>query len=184
MDHAAELPPFVPSRAVLAVRLGIGLLQGLVLFGLSCLVADQVPHPWVSAHPVGFGLLVLCATLLPFSVLPVLGHARTRVVAAWVLAAAGLILLLGSYDLRQNGEATMTPASNGLLGSLGIVLFLGQALVAAAEAGRRVWPRYPDCFEVAWRTGLQLALAGCFVLGFWLVYCVGGSCSAASAWTR
>lgn len=173
MDHAAELPLSVPSRTVLALRLGIGLVQGLALYGLSRLVADQVPDPWVSAHTVGFGLLVLCATLLPLAVLPTLGHARGRVVGAWVLAAAGMILLLGGYDLRQNGEATMTPASNGLLASLGAILFLGQALVAAMEAGRRVWPRYPDCFEAAWRTGLQLALAGCFVLGFWLVYWVG-----------
>ena len=173
MDHAAELPSSIPTRAVLAVRLGIGLAQGLALYDLSFLVADRILHPWVSAHPVGFGLLVLCPTLLPPAVLPVLGHARTRVVAAWALAAAGLVLLLGGYDLRQNGEVTMTPASNGLLASLAAILFLGQALVAATEAGRRVWPRYPDCFEAAWRAGLQLALAACFVLGFWLVYWVG-----------
>ena len=173
MNHPAELASTVPSRAVLAGRIGTGLGQGLALYALSRLVEDKVPHPWVSANPIGFGLLVLLATLLPWPVLLGLGHVRIRVLAAWTAAAAGLICLLGGYDLRQNGALSMAPASNGLLASLGAILFLGQALVAAADAGRRVWPHYADCFEAAWRAALQLALAGCFVLGFWLIYWVG-----------
>jgi len=169
MDPTSPFPP----RTLLAVRLGIGIAQGLALFALSRLVDGDAPHAWVAANPEGFGLLVLLATLLPLPALLGLGHVRGRVLAAWTLAAAGLILLLGSHDLRQHGEATMTPASNGLLTGLGAMLFVGQALVAAADAGRRWWPRYPDCFEAAWRAGLQLALAGCFVLGFWLIYWIG-----------
>ncbi|WP_426960279.1 DUF4153 domain-containing protein [Muricoccus radiodurans] len=161
-------------RAVLAVRLGLGAVQGLALAALSLLVMDpDAPRPWVAANPKGFGLLVLLATLLPPTVLLGLGHLRGRVLAAWALTAAGLILLLGGYDLRQHGEATMTPASNRLLLGLVVILLVGGALVAAADAGRRWWPRYPDCFEAAWRAALQLALAGCFVLGFWIIYGIG-----------
>ncbi|WP_458094329.1 hypothetical protein [Roseomonas sp. WA12] len=163
----------MPSRIVLAARLGIGIAQGLGLLALSLLVDGDSPHPWVAANPTGFGLLVLLATLLPLPVLLGLGHIRMRVLAAWTLAAAGLILLLGGHDLWQHGEATMNPASNGLLASLCAMLFIGQALVAAADTGRRWWPRYADCFEAAWRAALQLALAACFVLGFWLLYWVG-----------
>ena len=163
----------VPSRLPGASRLGIGIAQGIALLALSRLVDGEASNGWVVANPKGFGLLVLLATLLPLPVLLGLGHMRARVLAAWTLAAAGLILLLGGHDLRQHGEATMTPASNGLVASLGGMLFVGQVLVAAADAGRRWWPRYADCFESAWRAGLQLALSGCFVLGFWLIYWVG-----------
>lgn len=171
-DATDPAPPF-PPRALLAFRLGIGIAQALALFTLSQLVSGDDPHNWVAANPKGFGLLVLLAMLLPLPALLGLGHVRGRVLAAWILAAVGLILLLGSHDLRQHGEATMAPASNGLLASLGAILFVGQALVVAADAGRRWWPRYADCFEAAWRAGLQLVLAGCFVLGFWLIYWIG-----------
>ncbi|RYI36016.1 MAG: DUF4153 domain-containing protein, partial [Acetobacteraceae bacterium] len=173
MDHPTNPLPNLSPRTILFARLGIGLGQGLALHALSRLVVDKVPHPWVSANPVGFGLLVLLATLLPWPVLLGLGHARLRVLAGWTVAAALLIFLLGGYDLRQAGELTMTPASDGLMASLGAILFLGQALVMAADAGRCPWPRYADCFEAAWRVGLQLMLAGCFVLGFWLIYWIG-----------
>jgi hypothetical protein len=166
-------PPAPPRGGVLAARLGLGIAQGLALFALSRLVEGDTPHPWAAAHPRGFGLLVLLATLLPLPVLLGLGQVRGRVLAGWALAAAGLILVLGHHDLWQHGETTMTPASNGLLASLGAMLFLGQSLVAASDAGRRWWPRYADCFEAAWRTALQLALAGCFVLGFWLAFWLG-----------
>ena len=104
------------------------------------------PHLWAAANLKSFGLPVLLATLLPPAILLGLGHLRGPVLAVWALVAAGLILLLGSHDLGQHGEATMTPASNGLLASLGAMLFMGQALVAAADAGRRWWPRYADLF--------------------------------------
>jgi len=162
-----------PARGVLAARLGIGLAQGLALYGLSRLVEGEAPHPWVSANPKGFGLLVLLAALLPLPLLLGLGQVRGRVLAVWVAAAGGLILALGGYDLRQYGEATMTPASAGLILGLGAMLFVGHALVAAGDAGRRLWPRYPDCFEAAWKAGLQLVLAGCFVGGFWIIYGIG-----------
>ncbi|MDU7519940.1 MAG: hypothetical protein E7K72_00870 [Roseomonas mucosa] len=168
-----DAEPSGPTRAVLAARLAIGLAQGLALYALARLVEEQTPHPWVAANPKGFGLLVLLATLLPPTVVLGLRHLRVRTLAAWTTAAAGLILLLGGYDLRHYGESSMTPASNGLLASLGVMLFVGGALVAAAEVGARVRPGYVDCFEAAWRTGLQLALAACFVLGFWLIYRVG-----------
>ncbi|WP_338663356.1 hypothetical protein VQH23_24890 [Pararoseomonas sp. SCSIO 73927] len=174
-QDATEPASAIPPRIVLAARLGIGVAQGLALHLLSRLVADGFPHPWVAANPKGFGLLVLLVTLLPLPVLLGLGHVRGRVLAAWAGVAAGLILLLGTHDLRQHGDLTMTPASNHLLLSLIAILFIGQALVAAADAGRRPWPRYADCFEASWRAGLQLALAGTFVLGFWLIYWIGSA---------
>ncbi|MCR0985066.1 hypothetical protein [Roseomonas populi] len=161
------------SRALIAARLGIGLAQGVALRALSAMVEGAVPHPWAAANPKGFGLLVLLAALLPLPVLLGLGHIRGRALAAWTLASAALILLLGGHDLRQHGELSLTPASNALMLSLGGLLFIGQALMAAADAGRRWWPRYPDLFEAAWRTGMQLALALAFVLGFWLIYWIG-----------
>ena len=162
------------ARGVLLARLILGVAQGLALAILAQLVdAPEAPHPWVAANPKAFGLLVLLSTFLPLPVLLGLGHLRGRVLAAWTLAAAVLILLLGGHDLRQHGGTTMTPGSILLLFSLGAILLVGGALVAAADAGRRWWPRYPDCFEAAWRTALQLAIAGCFVLGFWMVYWIG-----------
>ncbi|WP_338663131.1 DUF4153 domain-containing protein [Pararoseomonas sp. SCSIO 73927] len=170
-------PTETPLAWLGALRLGIGLGQGVALYALGTLVRGAGVHPLVTAHPRAYGVAVLLAGLAPFPLLLGLGHFRPRVLAGWVLAAALLILGLGWHDLGQNARPDLPLPSPRLVVALSAILFIGHALLAAREADRarggRGLPRYADLFEASWRGALQLAQAVAFVGSFWIVFWVG-----------
>lgn len=101
-----------------------------------------------------------------------LGNLRSRTLGAWVLVAAACCAGLAVYDIYREpligarSQSSFLPAPV-LWPALGFVLFVVHSLIVAAEADRRLIAGYARHFDVAWKHGVQMALAVAFVGAFW-----------------
>ena len=156
-------------------RIGIGLIQGVLLYLLYTALQDTF---WPATAPLLFAPLVMLGVLLPVILISALGHLPRRTLAGWVSAAAIAITLLAVHDIwrRLGGAADMRPTPSGpLTVCLAAGCFIAHALVLAGARERRRIASYPTCFDVAWALGLQLAFSALFVGATWLVLQLGAS---------
>ena len=166
--------PGANTRLRGAVRLGIGLAQGVVLWGLNQSVEA---HAWPSTQPAVFAPLLLVCLFAPLIVIQGLGRLHARTLALWTLGASVVLAGLGVHDaLRTIAEAGQTAPFNSPLIPLCIVgLFIAHSLVAAADHDGRPVGLYPSHFELAWKHGLQSALGVAFVGVFWALLWLGAA---------
>lgn len=175
-DGPGAETPTVEVRVSGAARLGLGLVQGLALWGLHEAGEAKV---WPATTPEVFFPLVLVCLFAPLIVIQGLGRIGTRTLAIWTLAAAVLLALLGLHDALRAPPPEVGqsgPDFNPALIPLSVVgLFIGHALVAAADHDGRWIGRYPSHFELAWKHGVQIALSGLFVGVFWALLWLGAA---------
>ncbi|HYE47025.1 MAG TPA: DUF4153 domain-containing protein [Caulobacter sp.] len=159
-------------RHIGIVRLLIGALQGLGLWLLAEYAAERTlsgaERPWFMA-----GVVMLLATgPVLLSAVGALGR-RTAIV--WGLAAAALSALFGWVEgWRGIEEFHSFPSPLVCLG-VGGGLFVAHALIVAAVRDRARIAQYPTYFDIAWKHGVQLALAGAFTGAFWAVLGLGAA---------
>ena len=156
-------------------RIGIGLIQGVLLYLLYTALQDTL---WPATAPLLFAPLVMLGVLLPVILISALGHLPRRTLAGWVSAAALAIVLLAVYDMwrRSGGAADMRPTpSSPLTVCLAAACFIAHALVLAGARERRRIATYATYFDVAWTLGLQLVFSALFVGATWLVLQLGAS---------
>ena len=167
LDHAA------PPRRLGALRIGIGLLAGFIVWGLKEAGDQKV---WPSTLPPLLGALAMAALLTPFVLVGGLGALRARTLAVWASVVAAVYAFLGWHDLSRGFADAQHPWPSVeivLFGAGG--LFIAHHLVAGSDADRQVIARYPRYFELAWKHGVQLALSAAFVGVFWIVLFLGGA---------
>ncbi len=158
-----------------AARIGIGLIQGALLYLLYTAAQDQT---WAASVPLLFAPLVALGVLLPVILSSALGHLPRRTLAGWVGAAAVAIALLAMYDIwrRLGGADVLRPTPSGALWvRLAAGCFIAHALVLAGAREQRRVASYATYFDVAWTLGLQLAFSALFVGATWLVLQLGAS---------
>jgi len=172
------------ARGLGATRLVIGLMQGLLLY---LLYREGDSQAWPSGQPMVFAALALVLFFVPLIVIAGAGNLRAFTLWFWAFGAAVLLAGLGAYDrwrlwlpdlpkpAHGNGLVPGDLPSAGLFISAAAILFIAHTLIAAGDAERKPIARYRSYFDTAWKLGLQLALAGCFVGVFWGVLELGAS---------
>ncbi|MCA1323432.1 DUF4153 domain-containing protein [Herbaspirillum seropedicae] len=176
------------SSGITAARLVIGLVQGLVLF---VLYQSWTAGSWPAQSPMVFRPLLMMALFVPPVIITGLAHITLRKLALWTALLIALTALIGLYDAwrsdlgtlldaealsawRDQQKTHLSPSALALL-LVAAGLFIGQAMVLAANADGRVIARYQSYFALAWKLALQIALALLFNLMLWLVLSTGAA---------
>lgn len=162
--------PQTDSPRLASVRLIIGFLQGLVLYGLYR--ADQA-DVWPASEPMVFLPLGLVAFYVPLIAIQAAGSMRMRTLLIWAGLAAILLAGAGAYDRWRFAGGGHPRFALLFLTTTGI--FITHALITAGGQARKLIAPYEDYFDVAWKLGVQLALALGFVGLFWGVLELGAA---------
>ncbi|MEY4240665.1 MAG: hypothetical protein RJA14_361, partial [Pseudomonadota bacterium] len=88
------------------IRIGIGLLQGLGLYGLQR-SADGDIKLWPATEPLLFGPLLLVVAFLPLVLLAGVGRLRPATLAIWTAVAGVALALLGLHDIARQSADTL-----------------------------------------------------------------------------
>jgi hypothetical protein len=112
------------------------------------------------------------AVFIPLIIAVGLRNMRPRMLAVWAFLAAVCSAGLALYDifrepLLATGRGSRLGPSSLFWMCLGAALFITHSLIAAADADRRLVARYARYFDVAWKLGVQVAMAAAFVGAFW-----------------
>jgi len=171
------------SRKVMAARLLVGLAQGLLLYWLYRAGREGY---WPADTPYVMTPLTMLGLMLPAVLISGLGHLAPRRLAAWVLAAAAILIVLSLHDAWRAAGTPQSfaapfprPVHNApsplLLPFGAAFLYIAHALVmAAALEGRRI-ASYAAYFEIAWKLAVQLLFSLFFVAALWAVLWMGAS---------
>jgi len=168
------------SRKVMAARLAIGLVQGLLLYWLYAAARDVA---WPATAPYAMGPLVTVLLILPVLLISSLGHLAPRRVAAWLLAALAVLLVLALHDVWRglNSQPLLSNWEHKPIYSPSVLLvvfsavffFIAHTLVlAGAQEGRRI-ASYNTYFETAWKLAIQLLFSAFFVGALFFVLLMG-----------
>ncbi len=167
---------------VFGARLAIGLLQGLALY---LLYSAFDAKSWPATHGLLFAPLVAVALFVPLLLSQALGNVRALTLILWTVAAAAIVAGFAAYDIWhgwpteyqwsvRSDVPRLLPNSATFLFSAAF-LFIGQALVIAGDGDRKFVADYHTDFDVAWKQGLQFALAGFFLAIFWALLWLGAA---------
>jgi len=161
------------SRYVFAVRLVLGLAQGLVLYLLYS-AFDQ--KAWPATEPQLFAPLSVLALFIPPLLSQALGNVRLTTLAIWAAVATAAVAGLVWYDQWHAWPADRLPQilpSPRIVFASAVFLFVAHALISCGDADRRIVARYPTLFDLAWKLGVQAAIAVAFVAVFWIMLWLG-----------
>ena len=153
-------------------RIAIGLGQGLALYALSEVREAEV---WPATAPELFAALSLIALFVPLILIGGLGALRRITVLIWTLAAALMLGGLGWYDVARGALEDSQWFSLGAFFASAAIVFVAHHLIAAGDESRRLIAPYERYFDLGWRHGAQLALAGLFTGAFWAVLHLGSA---------
>jgi len=170
------------GQRIFLARLIVGLVQGLVLYLLYYAFDNKA---WPATEPNFFAPLLTVFLFVPLLVLQGMGNLRKRTLIVW----AGLATLIAAgfawYDVwhawpmdsqwadgKELLGAHVVPSARVIIFTA-IFLFVAHALISCIEADRKFVPRYPTLFDLAWKLGVQLAIAACFVGAFWIILYLG-----------
>lgn len=160
------------GRRLLTMRLVVGLVQGLLLFGLSELAERKL---WPMTEPPIFIALVVMLLALGPVLLSGLGALQRRSAIVWAAIAAVVTGAIGWNEGSRLLEGFQTiPSPLVMLGVL-VGLFVAHSLIVAAARDRERIASYPTYFDVSWKHGVQLALALAFTGIFWAVLGIGAA---------
>jgi hypothetical protein len=168
------------SRKVMAARLAIGLLQGLLLYWLYASARDVA---WPATAPYAMVPLTAVLLILPVLLISSLGHMKPRQAAVWLLAALAVLLALSLHDawrglnsqpLLSNWEHKPIYSPSVLMVFYGgVFFFIAHTLVlAGAQEGRRI-ATYNAYFETGWKLAIQLLFSAFFVGALFFVLFMG-----------
>jgi hypothetical protein len=168
------------SRRVMAARLAVGLVQGLLLYWLYAASRDVA---WPATAPYLMVPLMLALLVWPVLLVSSLGHLAPRKAAAWLLAALVVLLALATHDVWRGMKFTpflsnwehkpVASPSAQLVFFSAVLFFIAHTLVmAGAHEGRRI-ASYNGYFEAAWKLAIQLLFSTFFVGALFFVLYMG-----------
>ncbi|WP_292036575.1 MULTISPECIES: DUF4153 domain-containing protein [unclassified Brevundimonas] len=165
------------ARGLAAVRLGIGLVQGLLLYALYRSGALHDALTWPATHPPLFGALVLAVAFTPVMLLAGVGRLSVKALAIWGAVAAVVLAMLGWHDAAQQVRDYFYPPylRFPVFAFAATALFIAHHLIVPAVAARRWIADFDDYFDTAWKAGVQLVLSLGFTGAFWLLLFLGSA---------
>ncbi|MBU6299528.1 MAG: DUF4153 domain-containing protein, partial [Alphaproteobacteria bacterium] len=166
------------GQRIFIARLIVGLAQGLALYLLYYAFDQKV---WPATDPDFFAPLLLVFLFVPLLVLQALGNMRKRTLIVWAVLATLIAAGFAWYDVWHawptdpvmGATAAHVAPSPRVIIFTAVFLFVTHALISCSEADRRIVPRYATLFDLAWKLGVQLAIAACFVGAFWIILYLG-----------
>lgn len=142
----------------LAVRALLGLAGGVAVWAVIRWTPSAEPMKALRV------ILALAALTLPVVLLGAYGALRTRTLALWTLAAAGVSVLGG---LGRTGvpitDGHLPIPEGGILFLTCLALAIGHVLVRARDGGGKVGPSWSRHFSIAWSDGLRALLSAVLV---------------------
>ena len=177
-----DAAPGQGSQRIFVARLLIGLIQGVALYLLYFAYDHKA---WPATDPRLFAPLALVFLYVPLLALQGIGNLRKRTLLSWVVVATAIAAGFAFYDVwhawptdmrwvdGKSVEVAHVIPSASVVIFTAVFLFVSHALISCIEADRRIVPRYPTLFDVAWKLGVQLAIAACFVAAFWIILYLG-----------
>jgi len=155
------------ERRLLAVRAGVGFVQGLVLFAL---------YKWINhIDPIAFGALTTAAWLFPIVFLGAFGALGLWTLVIWTTAAVVIAGGLGGYAAFEASGGAKTFWPNPAVIFIGATLYILHHLILPAAAERRWRASYERYFDEAWMDAVRLALSTLFVGVLWGLLFLGAS---------
>lgn len=174
MMEAIERDEATPQRSVGLIRLGVGLLQGLCLWGL---IEASEGKTWPFTDQPTFAALFMVVLFAPAPILASIGRMRLPALLGWAAIAALLLAAFGYYDawrqptLPEPGKDW--EPERAVFAAVG--LFIAHVLIAAADADRRRIGRYETIFALGTKFAVQLGLSAAFVGVLWILLWLGAS---------
>lgn len=162
-------------RKAAAIRLAIGLAQGIALFLLQ--KADE-SKAWPATVPMLYAPLLVCALMVPLLPLAALSAMRRATLIAWTAVAAGLTAILAVHAAWTGAEPQRLgagPLSPPIFIAAAALLFIAHHLVQPADAARKPVAPYADYFDLAWTNLIRLFLSLAFTGAFWLLLFLAGA---------
>ncbi len=167
MDQTAS-----PSTQVTtAVRLGVGLTQGVLLYLLQ---HAQDLKAWPANQPLLFAPLVLTAAFAPFVILAGMGALRRTSLIVWGLIAAAFAAYLAFHGAWNGVDGDKMPDAPVFL-AIAVGLFIAHHLIQPAQAERKWVASYHGYFDVTWMHGVQMVLSAGFTGVFWILLFLGSA---------
>ena len=142
----------------LRVRAAIGVAGGLAVWALTLWAPSE------DGLKLLRGALRTAAMTLPVVLLGAYRAMRPRVLVAWILVAAVLVLFLGTLEaasLVSRPEDRSGPSAALVLG--GLVLAIGHVLVRAWDGGGKAGASWPLFFNIGWTDGCRFLLSAALV---------------------
>lgn len=167
MDQTAS-----PStRITTAVRLGVGLTQGVLLYLLQ---HAQDLKAWPATQPLVFAPLVLTVAFAPFVILAGVGALRRTSLIVWGLVAAAFAAYLAFHGAWNGVDGDKMPDAPVFL-AIAVGLFIAHHLIQPAQAERKFVASYHGYFDVTWMHGVQMVLSAGFTGVFWILLFLGSA---------
>lgn len=165
------------ARGLAPVRIGIGLVQGLLLYLLYRSAADSEALAWPATQPALFAAAALAVGFAPVMLLAGVGRLPWRALTAWGVIAAATLALLGWHDAAQQASDYFRPPylRFPVVAFAAAALFIAHHLIVPAVAARRWIADFDDYFDTAWKAGVQLVLSLGFTGAFWLLLFLGAA---------
>ncbi|WP_158904721.1 DUF4153 domain-containing protein [Burkholderia sp. L27(2015)] len=186
-DHVGPAPDghTLSSKALWLTRLGIGFLQGYILYILLTVISDG-KGIWAATHGVYFIPLLLVSSLIPPVLIVGVGHLPRLRLLLWCALLAAVVAALGYNDAwrvmdlqalatREDLSFTMDPPSFEVSLFSAVFVFIGYALISAGEATHRWLAPYESYFESSWKLALQIGLSLMFAGVFFLILVLGAN---------
>jgi hypothetical protein len=165
------------AQKLAVARIGIGLVQGLLLYLLWRSASPGGGMTWPASQPPAFGALALACAFTPVMLLAGVGRLSVRTLAIWGLIAAAVLALLGWHDVTQQARDYFRPPYLRFptVAFSAAALFIAHHLIVPAVSARRWIADYDDYFDTAWKAGVQLVLSLGFTGAFWLLLFLGAA---------
>ena len=163
------------ENRLFAARVGIGLIQGLLLYALYRAADGKA---WPSTEPELFGGLALAVGFAPVAALAGVGRLRWPALAIWIGVAGLVLFLLGWHDVARQvlGDYDQAPFLKfPVMAFAAAALFIAHHLLTPAVRARRWLVDYHQYFDIAWKAGVQLALSLGFTGAFWILLQLGAA---------
>ena len=176
-DGASGRASLNGARGLAAVRLGVGLVQGLLLYALYRSGSSHDALMWPATHPPLFGALILACAFTPVMLLAGVGRLPIRALVVWGVIASAILMLLGWHDAAQQTREHFYPPylRFPVIAFAAAALFIAHHLIVPAVASRRWIADFDDYFDTAWKAGVQLGLSLGFTGAFWLLLFLGAA---------
>jgi hypothetical protein len=167
------------QRTLQSYRLAIGLVQGLILYGLHYAYTHKT---WPATDPAAFAPLLTVAIFVPLKAISGLGNMRLRTLALWLAGATILCGAIAFYDVFREPilfgvyteQTHILPSFNVAL-ALAAILFISHTLIVAGETDRKWIADYSTYFDISWKHGVQAVLGLVFVGVLWAILYLGAS---------
>ncbi len=165
------------ARGLAALRIGIGLMQGLILYLLYRSASHSEALAWPATQPSLFGALVLATLFAPVMLLAGVGRMGWKALGLWGVVAAAVLALMGWHDAAQRASDYFHPPylRFPVVAFAAAALFIAHHLIVPAVAARRWIADFDDYFDTAWKAGVQLVLSLGFTGAFWLLLFLGAA---------